>query len=118
MTGARPEVLTGEVGNQAFALPGLLVSSPGGNGAALSLGRWEGLGAMWDGRGLAQGMGPWPVEGRPLLSRGLQTSPFPAEAGLGSESYHLGGPKLALNANQEGNYNNVRPTCLLFLAPQ
>lgn len=27
------------------------------------------------------------------------------------------GTKLVLNANKEGNYNNLKPTCLLFLEP-
>lgn len=113
----------------------------GGGGWATGLGkaqgrrRWDGVGSMTVGscqdRELALPLpgllwtqafsgDAWQAEGRPLLSRTPHFS-LSAEEDLNSvviRRCHLLGPKLALNANQEGNHHNVKQTCLSFLAPQ
>lgn len=70
-------------------------------------------GARWDGGGLSQRLGPWPAEGWVLFSEASIPLPF-LQSGLGSGRYHLRGPKLTPNANQEGNYNNVKPRLAFY----
>lgn len=103
MTSAWLEVLITEDRNQALALPRLLEASPGRWNEAAGPKRPGGIEAGQLKDGLCSLAASTLL---PFLQR--------QDSALGAAIH---GSKLVLNANQEGNYNNVKPTCLLLLEP-